>query len=64
MAAAGASICGGHTVDDPEPKYGLCVFGLADPACTMRNSGAQAGDLLYLTPPLGTGLLSAAYKIG
>ena len=64
VAAAGASICGGHTVDDPEPKYGLCVFGLADPACTMRNSGAQAGDLLYLTKPLGTGLLSAAYKIG
>lgn len=64
VAAAGASICGGHTVDDQEPKYGLCVFGLVDPARAVRNTGAQAGDLLYLTKPLGTGLLSAAYKIG
>lgn len=64
VAQAGASICGGHTVDDPEPKYGLCVFGVVEPERIMRNTGAQAGDLLYLTKPLGTGLLSAAYKIG
>ena len=64
VAAAGASICGGHTIDDPEPKYGLCVFGLVDPARVVRNVGACEGDVLYLTKPIGTGLLSAAYKIG
>lgn len=64
VAAASASICGGHTIDDPEPKYGLCVFGLVDPARVVRNVGAREGDVLYLTKPIGTGLMSAAYKIG
>ncbi len=64
VAEAGALIVGGHSVDDPEPKYGLCVFGLADPGDIMRNEGARPGDVLYLTKPLGVGLLSAAYKIG
>ena len=64
VEAAGALIGGGHTIDDAEPKYGLCVFGVIDPETVVRNTGAQAGDLLYLTKPLGTGLLSAAYKIG
>ncbi len=64
VLAAGASICGGHTIDDPEPKYGLCVFGLVDPKRVVRNVGAHAGDVLYLTKRIGTGLMSAAYKIG
>lgn len=64
VAEAGALIVGGHSVDDPEPKYGLCVFGTANPDDLVRNEGAQVGDALYLTKPLGVGLLSAAYKIG
>lgn len=64
VADAGANICGGHTIDDPEPKYGLCVFGLVNPSRVIRNVGAHAGDVLYLTKPIGTGLLSAAFKIG
>ncbi len=63
-AEAGALIVGGHSVDDPEPKYGLCVFGTVNPARIVRNEGARAGDVLYLTKPLGVGLVSAAYKIG
>lgn len=61
---SGALIVGGHSVDDPEPKYGLCVFGTVHPDRLVRNEGAQPGDVLYLTKPLGVGLLSAAYKIG
>lgn len=64
VAEAGATVCGGHTVDDNEPKYGLCVFGLIDPNNVVRNTGAREGDVLYLTKRIGTGLLSAAYKIG
>ena len=60
---AGAFVSGGHTIDDPEPKYGLCVFGSVDPHRIIRNKGAQAGDVLYLTKPLGTGILSDAFKI-
>ncbi len=60
---AGALIVGGHSVDDPEPKYGLSVTGTIHPDKIIRNGGAQDGDLLFLTKPLGTGLLSAAYKI-
>ncbi len=63
-ASADCLIVGGHSVDDPEPKYGLCVFGTVHPDELLTNAGAQAGDLLFLTKPLGTGLLSAAYKIG
>ena len=61
---AGATIVGGHSIDDPEPKYGLAVFGLIHPDRIIRNEGARVGDVLYLTKPLGVGLLSAAYKIG
>lgn len=64
VAEAGALIVGGHSVDDPEPKYGLCAFGTVHPDAIVRNEGAVAGDVLYLTKPLGVGLLSAAYKIG
>lgn len=60
---AGAFVSGGHTIDDPEPKYGLSVFGTVDPNAIVRNEGALPGDILYLTKPLGTGLMSAAHKI-
>lgn len=61
---AGAVLAGGHTVDDPEPKYGLAVFGTVRPDAIVRNAGAAPGDALYLTKPIGTGVLAAAYRIG
>ncbi len=63
VAQAGAFVSGGHTIDDNEPKYGLSVFGTVDPARIVRNEGAEPGDVLYLTKPLGTGIMSAALKI-
>ena len=60
--AAGAFVAGGHTIDDDEPKYGLCVFGTVDPNRIVRNGGAQVGDVLYLTKRIGTGIMSAAVK--
>lgn len=59
---AGATLLGGHTVDDEEPKYGLAVTGRVDPGRILRSRGAIAGDLLVLTKPLGTGILSTALK--
>ena len=59
---AGIGIVGGHSIDDPEPKFGLCVIGDVDPARMVRNSGARAGDLLVLTKPLGTGVITTAAK--
>ena len=59
---AGIAIAGGHTVEDPEPKFGLCVSGVVNPALILRNSGMRQGDVLVLTKPLGVGLLSAAAK--
>lgn len=64
VAEAGASILGGHSVSDPELKFGLAVTGLVDPARIVRNAGARPGDLLVLTKPLGTGILSSAVKKG
>ena len=58
----GGIIAGGHTVTDPEPKYGLCVTGLADPRRIMSKSGARPGDRLILTKPLGTGVITTAAK--
>ena len=63
VAQAGAFVSGGHTIDDNEPKYGLSVFGTVDPNRIVRNEGALPGDVLYLTKPLGTGIMSAALKI-
>ncbi len=60
--AAGAFVAGGHTIDDDEPKYGLCVFGTVDPERIVSNGGARPGDVLYLTKRLGTGIMSAAVK--
>lgn len=59
---AGGIVAGGHTVTDPEPKYGLCVTGLADPSHIMRKVGARPGDRLLLTKPLGTGVITTAAK--
>jgi len=59
---AGAVVVGGHTVEDDEPKYGLAVTGLVDPAKLVTTVGAQPGDTLVLTKPLGTGILATALK--
>ncbi len=61
-AEAGAVVVGGHTVTDREPKYGLCVTGLIDPARIITKAGAQPGDRLLLSKPLGTGLITTAAK--
>ena len=62
VAEAGAVIAGGHTVIDEEPKYGLSVMGLIHPDAVLRKGGAQPGDVLLLTKPLGTGILMSAAK--
>jgi selenide,water dikinase len=59
---AGIAIIGGHSIDDKEPKYGLCVIGEVDPRRMVRNAGAQPGDLLVLTKPIGTGVIATALK--
>lgn len=59
---AGALLVGGHTVDDNEPKYGLSVTGIIHPEWMLTNGGAQPGDVLVLTKPLGTGVISTAIK--
>ncbi|MDZ4278538.1 MAG: selenide, water dikinase SelD, partial [Dehalococcoidia bacterium] len=59
---AGAALAGGHTIIDAEPKYGLCVIGLVHPERVFTKAGARPGDLLYLTKPLGTGLITTAAK--
>ena len=64
MQRAGVSVVGGHTVRDPELKFGYAVTGIAPRRALLRNSGARAGDRLYLTKPIGTGILSTAIKQG
>jgi len=61
-AAEGTLVIGGHTIDDPEPKFGLCVIGTVDPARVWTKRGARAGDALVLTKALGTGVLATAFK--
>ena len=61
-AEAGVLIVGGHTVDDAEPKYGLAVTGLIKPGDQITNSDAKAGDVLVLTKPIGTGIITTAGK--
>ena len=60
VAEAGASLVGGHSIDDPEPKYGLAVTGVVDPARCVTNAGGRAGDVLVLTKPLGVGAIVTA----
>ena len=61
---AGVAIVGGHSVDDPEPKFGLAVTGLVDPQRAVLKTGARPGDRLVLTKPLGMGIISSAIKEG
>jgi selenide,water dikinase len=61
---AGAAIAGGHTIMDKEPKYGLAVTGIINPARIIAKGGAQPGDGLILTKPLGTGVITTALKRG
>ncbi len=59
---AGASIIGGHSIDDPEPKYGLVVTGIVHPHKVITNAGARVGDALVLTKPLGLGIITTGIK--
>lgn len=61
---AGALVAGGHTIEDPEPKFGLSVMGVVDPDKLLKNCGALPGDALFLTKPVGTGLVSTGLKRG
>jgi selenide,water dikinase len=61
-AAAGIPVAGGHSIDAPEPIYGLAVIGLVNPGRVLRNTGAKAGDALILSKGLGVGVISAALK--
>jgi selenide,water dikinase len=60
--AAGCHVAGGHSIDDPEPKYGMAVTGLADPAALLRIDAGRPGLPLSLSKPIGTGLLNARHK--
>src|SRR3954469_8937134 len=64
VEAAGAAIVGGHSIDDPEPKYGLAVTGTVHPDRVLTNAGGRAGDRLALTKPLGAGAVATAAKKG
>ncbi len=61
---AGIPILGGHSVDDPEPKYGMAVTGVVHPRRILTNAGGRAGDVLLLTKPLGSGIATTAIKRG
>jgi selenide,water dikinase len=63
-AEAGVVIGGGHSIEDKELKYGLCVTGIVRPDRVIRNSGARVGDVLVLTKPLGIGLMTTGIKFG
>ena len=64
VRAAGAEVVGGHSIDDPEPKYGLAVTGAVHPDRAITNAGGRAGDALVLTKPLGAGAVVTARKRG
>ena len=61
-AEAGCPVAGGHSIDDPEPKYGMAVTGIADPTRLLRNDAAVAGTAITLTKPLGVGVLNNRHK--
>ncbi len=63
-AEAGIAILGGHTIEDPEPKFGMVVTGLVHPDKVLTNGGSKPGDVLILTKPIGTGIISTAVKRG
>ncbi len=64
MAEAGIAVVGGHSVDDPEPKFGYTVIGEVHPDRLVGHDGARAGDVIFLTKPLGSGLVATAIKRG
>ena len=64
MRSAGAEVVGGHSIDDPEPKYGLAVTGTVHPDRVLTNAGGRPGDALVLTKPLGGGAVVTARKRG
>ncbi len=64
VARAGAVVLGGHSIDDPEPKYGLVAVGEVHPDAMTTNAGARAGDRLVLTKPIGTGVVTTALTKG
>lgn len=64
LKEAAVALVGGHSVDDPEIKYGLSVTGIIHPEKVVRNRGARPGDVLLLTKPLGTGIIATAIKAG
>lgn len=64
LREAGVALLGGHTVQDPEIKFGYAITGEVDPARVLANAGAQPGDALLLTKPLGTGIIATALKFG
>ncbi|HKG43708.1 MAG TPA: selenide, water dikinase SelD [Gaiellaceae bacterium] len=64
VRAAGGLLAGGHTIRDDEPKYGLAVVGTVHPQAIWPKNGARPGDVLFLTKPLGTGLIMSGYKRG
>jgi selenide,water dikinase len=64
VAEAGGIVAGGHTVTDPEPKYGLCVTGTVHPDRILTKTTAKPGDRIFLTKPLGTGAITTAIKNG
>jgi len=61
---AGVLVAGGHSIDDAEPKYGMAVVGMVDPESVWKKSGLRTGDRLFLTKPLGTGIVATAHKRG
>ncbi len=63
-AEAGVKIIGGHTIDDTPPKYGLAVVGFVHPERIITNAGAQPGDILILSKPLGSGIIMAGHRLG
>jgi len=63
-AEAGVAVVGGHSIDDPEPKFGLALTGVVDPVELLTNAGGRAGDVLTLSKPLGVGAISTAWKRG
>ncbi len=62
MAEAGVTIVGGHSIDDPEPKFGLAVTGVVNPDEILTSRGARPGDVIVLTKPIGTGLIATGIK--
>lgn len=64
VGEAGAVVVGGHSIEDEEPKFGLAITGIVNPRQIISSSGAKAGDLLVLTKPLGTGVITTALKGG